>query len=159
MMDKRNRTACFTGHRILQEPENVIADRLTVVLKELIAQGYCYFGAGGARGFDSIAARVVLALKANYPHIHLILVLPFYNQYEVEQGWSSKEIEEYNFLRKSASKVVHLQETYSRGCYYRRNEYLVNGSSLCIAYQYKDTGGTAYTIKYAASQGIKILKL
>ena len=159
MMGKRNRTACFTGHRTLREPENIIVDKLTVILKGLIEQGYCYFGAGGARGFDSIAARVVLTLKADYPHIHLILVLPFYNQYEFEQGWSSKEIEEYKLLQKSASKVVHLQETYSRGCYYRRNEHLVNGSSLCIAYQYKDSGGTAYTTKYAASQGIRIIKL
>ncbi len=70
-------------------------------LENHILQGLSYFGAGGARGFDSLAAEVVIELKEKYPHIHLILVLPFYNQYEKEKGWSVEEIEQYHKLKKN----------------------------------------------------------
>ena len=153
----KDKTACFTGHRELREAPKMIASRLSVILEELIRQGYRYFGAGGARGFDMLAAKTVLKLKKQYPHIHLILVLPFPNQYEAEKNWSIAEILEYHYLKKVASKVVHLEESYSRGCYYRRNEHLVNCSSVCISYRYKDRGGTAYTTRYAETRGLRVI--
>lgn len=40
-----------------------------------IEQGYRYFVADGALGFDTLAAQTVLNLKQQYPEIKLILVL------------------------------------------------------------------------------------
>lgn len=77
MIDMESRTACFTGHRELPTddlPE--ISKRLEDTLVKLIEQGYRYFGAGGALGFDTLAAQVVLRLRERYPQIRLILVLP-----------------------------------------------------------------------------------
>ena len=77
MIDMKSRTACFTGHRELPAddlPE--ISKRLEDTLVKLIEQGYRYFGAGGALGFDTLAAQVVLRLRERYPQIRLILVLP-----------------------------------------------------------------------------------
>lgn len=57
MIDKKCRTACFTGHRELPAeylPE--ISKHLEDTLVTLIEQGYRYFGAGGALGFDTLAA-------------------------------------------------------------------------------------------------------
>lgn len=153
----KEKTACFTGHREIKGDIAHLEEKLALILEQQIQQGYCYFGAGGARGFDALAARTVLRLKEKYPHIHLILVLPFSNQYKHESGWSDVEIEEYHFLKGKASKVVHLQEKYSSGCYYRRNKHLVNHSSLCICYQYKNSGGTAYTTNYAKQQSLEII--
>ena len=59
-------------------------DRLWIILEdlqliELLSRensGYLYFGAGGALGFDTLAAQTVLDLKKDYPQIKLILVLP-----------------------------------------------------------------------------------
>ena len=155
----REKTCCFTGHREILESEGTVKARLMGILEELIYQGYRYFGAGGARGFDSLAARTVLELKERYRDIHLILVLPFHNQYEAETGWSMAEIEEYHRLKEEASKVVHLQKNYSKGCYYRRNEHLIDHSSVCVAYQYKNTGGTAYTTNYAKKVGVQLIYL
>ena len=49
----RIKTVCFTGHRELPAddlPE--ISKHLEDTLVKLIEQGYRYFGAGGALGFD-----------------------------------------------------------------------------------------------------------
>ena len=81
MIDMESRTACFTGHRELPTddlPE--ISKRLEDTLLTLIEQGYCYFGAGGALGFDTLAAQAVLRLRERYPQIRLILVLPCLDQ-------------------------------------------------------------------------------
>lgn len=155
----KEKTACFTGHRELKDDAKVLSKKLTVLCEELIQKGYCYFGAGGARGFDNLAATVILKLKEKYPHIHLILVLPFCNQYEQESGWSKEDICQYQALKKSASKVVHLEKHYSKGCYHRRNRHLADASSVCIAYQYKNSGGTAYTTKYACEKGIPVINV
>ena len=61
---------------------------LEVELVKLIENGYCYFGAGGALGFDTVAAQTVLHLKEKYPHIKLILVLPCVDQ---AKSWSYED--------------------------------------------------------------------
>ena len=66
----RSKTVCFTGHRELPAddlPE--ISKHLEDTLATLIEQGYRYFGAGGALGFDTLAAQVVLRLRERYPRI------------------------------------------------------------------------------------------
>lgn len=157
-MNLRNHTVCFTGHREIRHEkcENILRE----TIENLINKGFRFFGAGGARGFDSLAEKVVLDLKREkYPQIHLILVLPFENQYEHEKGWSAAEIEFYHYAKAKASKVVHINPTYESGIYYKRNRHLVDHSSVCIAYQYKNTGGTAYTTNYANKKGLHILHL
>jgi len=156
-MSQKAFTACFTGHREIKDA--LIFEKTYKVVEDLILKGYRFFGAGGARGFDTVAAEVVLELKKKYNNIHLILVLPFDNQYTAEKGWSREEIEKYHYLKSKASKVVILENGYSRGVYYRRNEHLVNFSSVCIAYQYKNSGGTAYTTNYANKKGLQIINI
>lgn len=156
-MDLRRYTVCFTGHREIKH-ENC-EKNLYSTIENLIKRGYRFFGAGGARGFDSLAAKTILGLKEKYPHIHLILVLPFENQYNHEKGWSAAEVEFYHYAKAKASKVVHINPTYESGIYYKRNRHLVDHSSVCVAYQYKNTGGTAYTTNYANKKGLHILYL
>ena len=73
----RNQTCCFTGHRnIPVELRSPISEILKTTIISCIEQGYLYFGAGGALGFDTLVAQTVLDLKCLYPSIKLILVLP-----------------------------------------------------------------------------------
>lgn len=73
----RDKTCCFTGHRkIPAEQYERIVERLESEITALIHQGVQYFGAGGALGFDTMAAKTVLRLRERYPQIRLILVLP-----------------------------------------------------------------------------------
>lgn len=51
------KTCCFTGHReISKHIIQKVAERLEIELVKLIGKGYCYFGCGGALGFDMISS-------------------------------------------------------------------------------------------------------
>ena len=153
----KDRTACFTGHRtipFLQKQK--LKKRTKQVLIEAIEQGYRYFGAGGALGFDTLAAQAILELKNEYPQIRLILVLPCRDQ---TRGWKEADIAEYERIMKAADKVTYTSEQYYSGCMHKRNRHLVDYSSLCICYLTEASGGTAYTVNYARSQGLKIINV
>lgn len=63
-MDLRAKTCCFTGHRSLSGEEKLkAAVRLRRVIEEQIKAGIVFYGAGGARGFDILAAQTVLDMK------------------------------------------------------------------------------------------------
>lgn len=153
----REKTACFTGHRKIP-PESVpeLSRRLKNILLRLIEEGYMYFGVGGALGFDTLVAQGVLSLRKWYPHIKLILVLPCTAQ---TKGWSKDDIAVYEKIKSQADKVVYTSHNYFRGCMFKRNRHLVNGSSVCIAYLTQEKGGTAYTVNYAKKQGLTVINL
>jgi len=150
-------TVCFTGHRKMPpEQMDTLARRLKAELTKLIKDGYIYFGAGGALGFDTLAAQTVLELKRNYPHIKLILVLPCLSQ---TRGWSAVDIEIYENIKRKADKVVYTSQEYTRGCMHKRNRHLVDNSSVCVCYLTESTGGTAYTVDYARKNGLSIVNI
>lgn len=153
----RSKTVCFTGHRELPAddlPE--ISKHLEDALITLIEQGYRYFGAGGALGFDTLAAQSVLRLRERYPQIRLILVLPCLNQ---TRGWPQEDIDTYEEIKRCADKVTYTSEHYFRGCMQKRNRHLVDNSSACICYLTKSVGGTAYTVNYARRSGLRIINI
>lgn len=154
----KSKTICFTGHRNLKNRDKIEMN-LKETLKTLIDAGYNIFLAGGALGFDELASNTVISLKTQYPEIKLVLVLPFHKQYEHEKNINENDIENYNNLISKADEIIVLNEKYKRGCYYERNKYLVDNASLCISYQRRKSGGTAYTTEYAGKQGIRIVNL
>ena len=150
----KERTACFTGHRTIPFLQRrKIEKRTEEALIEAIKQGYRFFGAGGALGFDTLAAQTVLRLKKTYPQIKLILVLPCLSQ---TRGWRPEDIAEYERIKAAADKVVYTSQEYTRDCMFKRNRHLVDNSSLCIAYLTENSGGTAYTVDYARFKGLII---
>lgn len=151
------KTCCFTGHRtILPAEQLTIHKRLRAELETLIAQGVQYFGAGGALGFDTLAAKTVIQLKASFPQIKLILVLPCYQQ---SSGWPTEDIAMYNYIMHHANKIVYTSKEYYHGCMQKRNRHLVDNSQICLTYLYKKTGGTAYTVDYANKSGLQIINI
>lgn len=68
-----------------------------------------------------------------------------------------KEIDDYLKVLKCADEVNYTQERYSSGVYYKRDRRLIDLSSICISYQYKNTGGTAYTTNYAQKNGVQVI--
>ena len=151
------RTACFTGHRqIPAEEEEKISAQLDEVIADLIGQGIECFAAGGALGFDTMAAQAVLRTKEQYPHIRLILVLPFP---EHGRRWTDQNRRIYEEIKTQADEIEYVSEHYTRFCMFERDRRLVDRACVCVAYQMKDTGGTAYTVKYARSKGLQIINL
>jgi len=65
MTEKKMQTCCFTGHRELPTGWDrwKLAKKLEQAIINQIENGIHFFGAGGARGFDTLAAQTVLKLK------------------------------------------------------------------------------------------------
>ena len=154
---EKNIACCFTGHRKIPQKKYVqIQEKLRDEIVTAIQNGYNFFYAGGAIGFDTMAAQTVLELKAQYSYIKLILVLPCVNQTD---GWEQSDIDEYERIRDLADEVIYTSEEYKKGCMHKRNRYLVDHSSLCICYMTRKSGGTAYTVGYAENKGITIVNI
>ena len=157
MILMRKQTCCFTGHRIIPcEHLPKLAQSLENVLRRLIAEGICYFGTGGALGFDTLAADTVLRLHQQYPQIRLILVLPCRDQ---TRSWRQQDIEHYEIIKFQADKTVYTSNFYTPDCMHRRNRHLIDNSSVCVAYCTRSTGGSAYTVNYARQKGVQAILL
>lgn len=133
-----------------------IEKRLEDELVKLILQGVVYFAAGGALGFDTLAAMTVLRLRDRYPQIRLILVLPCAGQ---TRGWKDADVRKYEWIKSRANKVTVLSVAYYRGCMHARNRYLIDHSAYCVCYLRKAEGGTAYTVACAEKQGLKVIRI
>ena len=157
-MNERNETACFTGHRII--PEGIKAS-LVERLKNGVDYLYTYmniktFYTGGALGFDSLAAEAVIERRKECRDIRLVIIAPCKDQ---DKKWGIKDKIRYHRIKQAADEVICLSDHYYRGCMHQRNRYLVDHSTACICYLTEDTGGTAYTVGYAQSKGLKIFNL
>ncbi len=153
----KDKTCCFTGHRDIPEHEREKVKKLLLfTIEKLIERGVIFFGSGGALGFDTLAAQAVLELKQKYPQIKLIMVYPCKDQ---TAFWSEKDIAEYNRIKAASDKVVYTSEKYDKSCMFKRNRHLVNHSGYCVCYLTRQTGGTAYTVRYAKENGLAIINL
>ncbi len=153
----RERTCCFTGHRdVPAQIQRELAVKLEDTISGLIDRGIKFYGAGGARGFDTLAAQTVLNLKNRYPYIKLILVLPCRTQ---TRGWPAGDAEKYERIKAQADKIVYTSQEYTKGCMFKRNRHLVDNSSVCVCYLTKKSGGTAYTVDYAEKENLEVINL
>jgi len=157
LSEQQERTCCFTGHRdIPQRHKEEIVRRLKNTIRDLAARGVVYYGAGGALGFDTLAAQSILDLQAELPIIKLILVLPCPSQAE---RWKTEDKMIYENIKARADKLVYVSREYTRDCMFKRNRHLVDNSGICVCYLERNTGGTAYTVDYARKKGLEIINL
>ncbi len=150
------KVCCFTGHRSFSDSPKEIRELLNVLLDNLITGGYTVFRAGGALGFDMLAAETVLAKKENGRNIRLELILPCPEQAE---RWNAESKLRYRRILSLADDKRYIADKYTPTCMHERNRSLVDGASLCIAYQKREKGGTAYTCHYAEKQGLRVINL
>lgn len=155
----REKSCCFTGHRHVPSQEApALRERLRREIARLAGEKQVRdFLAGGAVGFDTMAAQEVVAAREESPGLRLVLVLPCMGQ---ESLWPRREAAVYRTLLRQADEIVYTGEVYQKGCMFRRNRYLVDHSAYCLCYL-RDTarGGTAYTVRYARQQGLCVTNL
>ena len=155
-MKLREQTCCFTGHRIIPAHDiDIVTARTEIQIRELILHnGVRFFGVGGAIGYDTLAARILFRLRStDFPQIRVILVYPFES---FTSRWSDEQRTEYARLLPQYDKAVCMAQRASREAYLTRDRHLVNGSAYCIAYWTRNSGGTAYTLRYAKQHGVEI---
>lgn len=149
---------CFTGHRHLPASTALrLRSLLRAEIPRLAGEGVATFLAGGALGFDTLGAQEVLrARERGLEQLHLVLVLPCLGQ---EARWSQRDAATYQGIIRSADEVIYTADTYSRGCMFVRNRYLVDHSAHCLCYFTGQRGGTAYTVEYAMKKGLDVRNL
>ncbi len=155
----REKSCCFTGHRNIPLREGLLVRRrLRAEIARLAGEGIYTFLAGGALGFDTMAAQEVLRARAEgLTQLQLALALPCLGQ---ESLWSQRDAAVYRALLRQADEVIYTGDVYTQGCMFRRNRYLVDHSSYCLCYLTKPgRGGTAYTVKYARDRGLTVINL
>ena len=149
-MDKE-KTCCVTGHRDIPEEK---MDRIQKLLRQeilaAIRDGYAHFISGFAAGADLLFADIIAELKEIYP-ITLEAAIPY-------PGGMKTLDETFQRLIRYCDTVKIHSDSYFKGCYMRRNRYMVDQSQRVIAvYDGRPTGGTATTVRYAKGKDVWVV--
>lgn len=153
--EKRKHRCCFTGHRPekLRMSEKEVKHALRLEINRAVKNGFFTFISGMSRGVDIWAAEQILLLREKNTAIHLICALPFYG---FEKQWSTEWKTQYHRILDQADIVRIICPSFSFYSYQRRNEWMVDRSSLLIAVFNGEQGGTKNTIDYAEARGIEV---
>lgn len=142
---------CVTGHRDIPEEK---MDRIQKLLRQeilaAIEDGYTHFISGFATGADLLFADIIAELKEIYP-ITLEAAISY-------PGRMKTPDETFQRLIRCCDTVKIHSDSYFKGCYMRRNRYLVDQSQRVIAvYDGRPTGGTAATVRYAKGKDVRVV--
>lgn len=154
----KEQTCCFTGHRnVPVDKQKEIVARTGAKVRERISEGYQCFVVGGAVGYDTLAAELLFHLRdVEHMGIRVILAYPF-DGYTAP--WNEEQKATYARLLPLYDERICVAAAASRGAYLQRDRYMVDASSACIAYCTRQTGGTAYTVRYATKKGVPVINV
>ena len=157
-MDENRISSCsFTGHRAIKASHSArISPLLFRAVEYAYSLGARTFYAGGAVGFDSLAAGEVIRFRMSHPDVRLVLILPCGNQ---DEKWSHSQRSFYEFTLASADEIVYTAKEYTDDCMRRRNEALVSSGDMLIAYVGHPRSGAAQTARMAEKAGKKVYNL
>lgn len=165
-MDK---TAYFTGHRPQdlngfdpQDNVEIISMGRDSVIDLIENHGVTNFYAGGAIGWDTWMAKVIIGLRRTlYPHIKLILAIPCKGQWEVWKEHNPEDIFEWMRIYEQADKVEYAYNNlYEHWVLPNRNTYMVDRGLYCIAcWNGKESGGTWDCLKKSRKKERKIITI
>ena len=144
-----SKNVSFTGHRSgrISQPMLTLFAGMVTEIKRLYASGCRNFFSGMAEGGDLIFAKAVLAVRNELTDIRLVAAIPFREQ---SARYSDPNKRLYISLLEEADKTVILSESYHKGCFHRRNDFLVEHAAIMLAYwDGKPYGGTCYTVNRA----------
>ena len=152
----RRHRCCFTGHRPerLGMPESVIISGLKKESRQAIADGFQTYISGVARGVDLWAAEIVLALRDEGAAVRLICASPYRG---FENRWSLEWQERYHRVMERADLLRFICPGYSRDCFQRRNQWMVDHSVRVIAVYNDQPSGTRNTIEYAKRCSVPVI--
>jgi len=161
----RRSTLCFSGHRAYT-PTADDAARLHAAVRAAWEAGYRTFVSGMAAGFDLAAAEAVVQLRDEVARgdtggrggVRLVAAVPFAGQ---PREYSPHDLVRYRRLLAVADEVKTLSDRYTHGCYYRRDDWMVDRSGRVVCWYDPSHGasGTRYTVRRAVSAGLEVVNL
>ena len=144
----------FTGHRFIKD-YNVIKDKTRTKLIELIEDGYTEFYNGGALGFDTMCALLIIEFKKKYD-IRLHLILPCKEHFI---KWNEDQKMTFNIILNGADSVEYAEEVYCDGCMLKRNRMLCDNCDILVSHCLRSFGGSYYTVNYAKKTNKTIINI
>ena len=144
-------TCCGFGHRLVLS--NVEGELLTL-LTHLIEEEHVHTFMVGAQGeFDTLFAKTVRILKKKHPTVKLLLVLPYLsNTLNKEKDYYEKAYDEIIIPATTEGKHYKSAATL-------KNRFMVDQSSIVIAYLRRDFGGAYTAVSYAKKAEKRIIFL
>ena len=141
------RACSFTGHRHIEKDHVLPLEHLLArAIDYVYAEGCREFYTGGALGFDTMAAKLLIKKRMVCPDIKLTVVIPCLNQSE-KWAYSAKKM--YDYIVSNANEVIFTSEVYSKNCMQIRNAKLVELCDVLIAYSGNPISGSGQTIRMA----------
>lgn len=138
-----SKACCGFGHREVFEN---ISEKIYSAVKEAAEQGCELFYTGAMGNFDELFSSAVRRLKKEYPNIKLVCVKPY----------MTKDINTYgDYLYKLYDDIIvptELADIHYKTVIHKRNQWIVDNSSVIIGYIKRDCGGAYKALKYAEKQ-------
>jgi len=148
-----SRACAISGHRVLDK--NLKKEQVKELINKIIEKEFDTFLVGMALGFDTLCFNILEDIRKIKP-INIIACIPCVEQPE---KFNEKQREEYFRMLDSADQKIYVSKNYSSKCMQKRNEFMVDNSSILLAYCIREYGGTANTIKYAIKKDKPIIKV
>ncbi len=150
----KQKTLAVTGHREI--PLDLDKERLEKEFNFFIDEkGIDTFLIGMAVGFDSLCFKILEKIRKK-KNVKIIACIPCLGQ---DQKFSNMQKKEYNRMLNSADKKIVLKERYDKYCMLERNAFMVDNAGIILACIRKNTGGTAYTVRYAEKKQVPVVKI
>lgn len=146
------KSVAITGHR---EADGLDEKKLEGVFKLLVKKGYTRFFVGMALGFDTVCFKILEKIREK-ENIKIIACIPCKDQ---DKYFTDEQKEDYAKMVKSANERIIFSEKYTSYCMHRRNCYMVDNSSVLVAFLNKNFGGTYNTVKYAEKAKKNIIRI
>lgn len=148
-------TVCtFAGHREVYKSN--ISEKLDSAIEKVLAldNSVCFL-VSGMGDFDGLCSGAVRKARRLHPEkrISLELVLPYLTQ-ELN---ANKDY--YEQFYDNVVVPIELAGVHYKSAITKRNRWMVEQSSIIIAFVYRDFGGAFTTLKYAKKKGLQVINL
>ncbi len=147
------KTCAVTGHREMKWDLDKL--HLKEIFLSLIKKGYDTFLCGMALGFDTLCFKILEEIREKND-IKIVACIPCKTQ---DKSFSKEEKENYAKMVCSADKVILVSENYTPYCMQKRNVFMVDNSSILVAYLKQLKGGTFNTVQYADKMDKEIIRV
>lgn len=166
-MENNSFSCCFTGYRPNKFPFKLedgnykcreFENLLYETILELLSNGCDTFYCGMAMGFDIMAGEAVSFCKKaeKFKDTKLICVIPYEGQEAAfPDPWKTR----YKNLLDVSDQSILISDRYFRGCYQKRNVFMVDNSDYVLTWWDGKSGGTKNTVNYAEKLERQIINL
>ena len=151
-------TACFFGHREINETEELKTKLIEIIEKLIVDENVDTFLFGSKSRFNSLCLELVTKIKEKYPHIKRVYVRAEYP--DINEQYTNYLLESYE----DTYYPEHIRKS-GKVAYVERNYEMINKSKFCIVYYDERNApttrksGTKIALDYAVIKGKQIINI